>query len=66
MHCEFYFNIFVPPFFLAAVVGLELRSLFSFPPIVQVDSYEELVLAGHLPPQDQIKVPRSSVVLHQQ
>lgn len=33
----------------------------SFPPIVQVESFEELVLAGHFPPQDQIKVLLSSV-----
>lgn len=36
--------------------GSGFIKLASFPPLVQVESFEELVLAGHLPPQDQIKV----------
>lgn len=53
-------------FFFPAALGLELRSLLSFRSVVQVESFKELVLAGHLPPQDQIKVPLPSVLLQQQ
>lgn len=64
-HCDFYFNYFCP-FFFSAALALELRFLFSSPSIVQVESFKELVLAGHLPPQDQIKVPLPTVMLQQQ